>query len=279
MIVCIGLLMHASSPPCRGAVPADDQLELLLAQVPDEFARQRDSTVHVLKRYRKFSRTNKVKAINELTVRLRNSTQSTGVASHETLAIRTTLEWLEGDSTPPKNPMATAWIVNYAENIVKQQTGVLKQLTMLANRLKKAGHTDEVNMLIDAFRRLESDRDTSDFLLTGRKFTGYRTSTDGKTLIPLLFEFSAQSLSDSQFVGHVERDFMYRGNPDHHCSGQFEANTVKIQTGSVRAFGSKSDHAWTYSGCLIGRSLIGRYAGIDKKGKPKGGLFIVRTGR
>lgn len=107
----------------------------------------------------------------------------------------------------------------------------------------------------------------------------YRTTTDGKKTISLSVNFAARSDGDEQFVGRLERDFMYRGHPVHNLTGQFIGGNVTIQTGSVLAFGSKSDHAWTYHGCLIGRSIIGRYAGRDKKGKLKGGIFHLRTGK
>jgi len=276
--LCLVLLMMGGSMCCADN-PPQPALEDLLVKIPDEFSPQRDNVEKRLKRYRDFSGANKIAAQKELTVRLNNAAQTTGPESHETLAVQATLDWLNNGGSPPSNADDIMWIVGYAESVAKQQAFVWRHLAILMTKLAKAGHQDEAAMLHTAFLRLEAHHKDSENLLRGRLFKGYRTSTNGKHTISLSVKFSELSDSDEQFVGRLERDFMYKGHPVHNLTGQFVGGNVMIQTGSVLAFGSKSDHAWTYSGCLIGRSLIGRYAGRDKKGKPMGGAFHLRTGK
>ena len=274
ILMLLTLWGGTAKPAIAGSL---DSLEDLLAKVPDIYGRERQNALRGLSRYRDIAKAKKQAAENELDARYRNATNAYGPESHEALAIKATYEWLQANDVPPRNPAAIHWMANYAESLTRQQKRVWTPLSQLAKNLAKAGLHDDVAELNDAFHRLEADRDPADNVLVGREFKGYRSTTDGKKLIPLRVKIVGGN--DNNFSGTIAKDFMYRGHPVHGMSGRFVGTEVVLQTESVRAFGNKSDHAWTYNGCVIGTSIVGRYAGRDKKGKLKGGVFVLRTRR
>lgn len=262
------------------SVIADDSPETLeecLQKIPDEYAAPRDRVIKTLERYRLTSAKLKASAVTDLDQRLGVAVRQAGPNSHQALAVKATFNWMQFREAPPKHAAALPWIVSYCERLMRAQTSAWRQLTTLNKLLVKDGHLEEALMLEAAFRRLETPRLLSENLISGRTFKGYRTTTDGKKLISILVRLNKGA--DSPFAGSIERDFMYRGHPVHNIQGQFDGRQVIMQTGSVKSFGNKGDHAWTYTGYLVGRSIVGRFTGHDKKGKRIGGLFHIRSGR
>lgn len=272
----VGLLVLTGS----GSVTADDPPETLeecLERIPDAYTVPRDRVTKTLERYRLKAEKVKATAVADLQRRLQVAVQQAGPTSHQALAIKATYDWMMFRQAPPNHAAALPWIVTYCESIMRAQLSAWKQLTILNKLLVKDGHIEEATMLEAAFRRLETPRLISQNLISGRTFKGYRTTTDGKKLISILVQLNQGP--ESPVAGSIERDFMYRNHPVYNIQGQIDGLQVILQTGSVKSFGNKGEHAWTYTGYVIGQSIVGRFAGRDKKGKRKGGLFHIRSGR
>lgn len=274
-LVVLGVFVTAGTPKVF-ADDAPETLEECLEKIPDEYAAPRDRVIKTLERYRQTSAKLKASAVNDLDQRLRVAQQQAGPTSHQALAVQATFNWMQFQQAPPKHAAALPWIVSYCERLMRAQTTAWRQLTTLNKLLVKEGHLEEALMLEAAFRRLETPRLLSQNLVSGRTFKGYRTTTNGKKLISILIRLNRGP--ESPFAGSIERDFMYRGHPVYNIKGQFDGLQVVMQTGSVKSFGNKGDHAWTYTGYLVGRSIVGRFTGHDKKGKRIGGLFHIRSG-
>lgn len=274
LVLCGSLTAVADDPDASLS-----DFERRLREVPDIYASPRDVVLKKLRDYYTWSGTQWLTAESQLQLQLAAVSQATGPASHKTLAVEATLKWLRGAGGPPMDVDAINWMADFAGRIAGGRERVWQSMGPLIRRLNKAARQDDINELLNAFRQLDtvSQSDAAETVLIGREFSGYRVTPDGKHLISIRMRFGKGT--DDQFTGRVERDFMYSGHPVHHLAGSFQGVYVRAQTGPVKAFGNKSDHAWTYAGCLIGRTLIGRYSGRNDKGKLKGGVFVVRTGR
>lgn len=272
-----GSAMYSDSAAWADEEESRLPLKDLLQKIPEPFASSRDATLRLLKRYEQQRFSQQEAAMSELQKRLATARRINGPTSNQAVAVESTIKWLTGQGAPPNDAAAMAWVVSYADQLVRKRGGFERQLSGLLTRLSRAGHFDEAMTLQGAFHRLETGRSDDEPLVDQRRFKGYRTTTDGKKLISL--RFTVDDGTDSQFSGSVERDFMYSGHPVHDLTGVVQGLNVKMQTGSLRVFGNRADNTWSYSGVILGRSIIGRYAGRDKKGKPVGGLFHVRTGK
>ncbi|MEZ6127690.1 MAG: hypothetical protein R3C59_03350 [Planctomycetaceae bacterium] len=274
------VLMLAECRLCNSAV-ADDTSGLSLGQLVDrlpvDYVKLGSRVAKSLVVYEKAVEGRRSAARVELQMRLGSAIRAYGEASHNAIAVAATLDWLNGDGPPPNDVDAIKWIVSYADGIFAEQQKVLKSYSALVRKMTRDGRTTEVGILNAAVRRLEAIPKKDDQVLVGRVFKGYRTTTDGKALIPLLIRI--ETGTDESFYGKLEKDHMYSGHPVHEATGCCQGTSVNIQTGKLLEFGNNGDHAWTYGGMLFNRTIIGRYAGRDTKGRPKGGVFVVRFGR
>lgn len=59
-------------------------------------------------------------------------------------------------------------------------------------------------------------------------------------------------------------------------TGKIDGMKILVETGPTAAYGHKLDHNWKYEGYVIGDTILGRYYGKTRRGKPVDGLFHMK---
>lgn len=252
------------------------ELESLLEKIPDEYDGPRDKVIGRLKVYRRWAKLHRAQAIQDLNIKYQTAVQAGGTASPQAVHVQAAYDWLNGESDPPQDKDAMAWMAMLVEPMAKKQEVLWKSLASLIRALNEDGHASEAAQLHQAFLGLEATRPSiNGQLLIGRTFRGRRVSPDRKKTRQVQFRMITGD--DAQWSGELELDYDIRSNPVFELTGGYSGPYLVAQSGTTKVFGNRGDLPRTYTGTLFGSSIIGRYSGRDAKGKSIAGVFVLHA--
>jgi len=251
-------------------------LEEVLRQVPDEYSRSRQHLEKLVKKFRTNIAREKQRQVYRLDthsseLRRISGGQSTAIQITEVADVRS---WFTDGGDVPLTLLAVVTIVPYAENLANMRGVVRKPLTALINRLNSNDREKLSLKLERAFDELGGRMSARSVVKPGNNFGGYRSSLNNPDFKRI--RLSIRKLQGQEFTGRVERDLGISHHPVHSMTGSFHGMKLVANTGPTAAFGNKLDGNWTYSGYVIGKTILGRCHARTIKGRPKQGYFLVK---
>ncbi len=259
------------------AVVYGESFEVVLARVPDEYVKLRGKVEQSLKSFRSRESALILDFQKDLLTHESAILSSQGeTIGEKTLSqVRELKSWLDGYGDMPKCDLLTQPVIAYATKLYQARTKMDVPLRALITKLSRDRKKDLVDSLDNAYHKLGRILDARDSIKKDVVFLGARQEVGSDHTTPLRIRFDTVA-SNGHFSGTVERGYMFAGHPRHEFVGSVEGLKLHGETrASLANPGSKQDLGYVYSGLVIGRALVGNYAGTDDKNKVKQGTFYL----
>lgn len=248
-------------------------LESAIADVPSRFESTRSHVSKLLVKYRVPEAAIQHSLELELDSQRRSAENTYGevVSARLVGQIASLQDWLKNRGNIPECDELFPLILRYAKEISDARNGLRVQTAKLIVQLERAGEKTTAQKIREAYEDLGGVLDTDATVSNGAVFVGYRKNVQAADPVTLRVTF--QRVAGGQFLGKIEKDWMYRGHPTHQFSGRMDGAVLSAQTGQTLAFGNKTDSMWHYDAFVIGRTIVGEFKGLGKKGQLGGGYF------
>jgi hypothetical protein len=179
--------------------------------------------------------------------------------------------WLIQGGDLPKSDFLLPLLFEYVKQLYEAKIKLDKGLKSFIERLRKDGRSGDAKTLGKALVDACPILDSSQVIEQGRSFGGNRWSA--KSTEPTRIDLKIETVMGNAFSGKIERDTGISMHPVHGMSGMVNGLNIVIDTQGPRDPGRKKDGDWTYCGILVGRTIIGSFAGRGAKGNVGGGHF------
>ncbi|MEM9369329.1 MAG: hypothetical protein AAGD07_25395 [Planctomycetota bacterium] len=198
-----------------------------------------------------------------------------GLAAQEQLEmVQDVRKWLITGGTLPRCEELFPALIQYRQAVAKARDTVVRPAQALAKSLNNDGQEGLAIVLFGELDRLGDVLNTGFTLKAGSKWSGYRKHVKThKRQYSLRFRFDKREAY--QLLGTVENQHQYSGHPKYQLLGKLDGANVQLQTGKRLALQGGKDGTFTYTGYVIGRTIVGEFAGRQVDGKLGNGYFRV----